>query len=512
MRPKSFLLSDEALEDIQGLITSGYGYLSQTAYLFVHMTTPTGGRGWIQAISGSVTSSKRWPAGPDGKKEKPRTAVNVALTAEGLRACGLPEGVLRTFPVEFQDGMASTDRSRILGDTDEGAPALWEVGGPATDPVHAVLFLFAADHAALDDLCQTQRAVLNACSGVAEIAGSTQRGYRPETDTEHFGFHDGIAQPAIAGLGDKGVPTGEFILGYENHYGLMPPTPVVPRALDPEAILPRLANPYHTSEDLSDLGQNGSYLAYRKLEQDVAAFWHFMSQETAQGGVMDTAHAVWLAAKCVGRWPSGAPLVLAPDVDDPVLSDRDDFLYAHDADGLACPLGAHIRRSNPRDALKPYPAPQSSSMTEAHRLLRRGRVYGPPLFDASLLRRLPSAEARGMLLDLKDDGRERGIHFLCVNASLKSQFEFVQQTWCNNVHFGGLNDNPDPLLGDRRPADERPGRMTIPRAGGSLRTRPLPRFVTVKGGAYLFMPSLTALRFLSSGSSTAIANTRSVGS
>ena len=115
-----------------------------------------------------------------------------------------------------------------------------------------------------------------------------------------------------------------------------------------------------------------------------------------------------------------------------------------------------------------------------------------------------------MLLDLKDDGRPRGIHFLCVNASLKSQFEFVQQTWCKNVHFGGLNDNPDPLLGDRRPADEGPGRMTIPLASGSLRTRPLPRFATVKGGVYLFMPSLTALRFLgSSGRSDARAESHS---
>jgi len=501
----SAVLTDEALDDIQGVITSSYGHLPQAAYLFVRMTTLTGARRWIEAISGSLTSSKRWPVGRDLKKEKPRTAVNVALTAEGLRACGLPEHVLRTFPAEFKDGMTSADRSRILGDTDESTPAFWELGGPATDPVHAVLFLFAADEAALHALCRAQRAILAACPGVAEIPGSAQQGYRPDTATEHFGFHDGIAQPSIAGLGEEGVPTGEFILGYENHYGLMPPTPVVPRSLDAEAILPRLKNPYHVAEDLGDLGLNGSYLAYRKLQQHVAAFWQFMSQEAARGGVMDAARTVWLAAKCVGRWPSGAPLVLTPDTDNPALGDRDDFFYADDADGLACPWGAHVRRAHPRDALKPYPPPQSLRMTAAHRLLRRGRVYGPPLFDSSLLQRLSSSEARDALVNLKDDGRPRGIHFLCVNANLKSQFEFVQQTWCNNVHFGGLNDNPDPLLGDRRKAHERPGRMTIPREGGSLRTRPLPRFVTVKAGAYLFMPSLTALRFLASAPATATA-------
>jgi len=500
---KSSRLSDEALDDIQGLITGSYGYLPQTAYLFVRMTTPDGARRWIEAISGSITSSKRWLVGSDMKAEKPRTAVNVALTAEGLRACGLPEHVLRTFPAEFQDGVASADRSRILGDADESAPALWEIGGPATDPVHAVLFLFAVDETTLEALCGEQRTTLDACPGIAEIPGSIQRGYRPKTETEHFGFHDGIAQPSIAGLSDEGVPTGEFILGYENHYGLMPPTPVVPRTLDAHALLPRLANPYHLAEDLRDLGHNGSYLAYRKLHQDVAAFWRFMLQETARYGEMDAARAVWLASKCVGRWPSGAPLVLAPDADDAGLGNDDDFFYAGDADGLACPLGAHVRRAHPRDALKPYPPPQSLSMTAAHLLLRRGRVYGPPLFDSSLLQRLSAPEARDMLLALKDDGRPRGIHFLCVNANLKSQFEFVQQTWCNNPHFGGLNDNPDPLLGDHRKADERPGRMTIPREDASLRTRPLPRFVTVRAGAYLFMPSLTALRFLASVTATA---------
>ena len=175
MRSKPTPLTDAALEDIQGLITSSYGHLSRSAFLFVRMTTPTGACRWIETICGSITSSKRWPVGLDGKKEKPRTAINVALTAEGLRACGLPDPVLRTFPSEFREGMASADRSRILGDTDESTPTLWELGGPATDPVHAVLFLFAVDEATLNELCNAQRATLDACSGVTEIPGSVQR-------------------------------------------------------------------------------------------------------------------------------------------------------------------------------------------------------------------------------------------------------------------------------------------------------------------------------------------------
>lgn len=486
-------LPDESLDDIQGIITSGYGHLPQAAYLFITMASPRGARQWLERISASITSSRRWPGGPGSAKAKPRAAVNVGITAQGLRASGMPARALCTFPSEFQDGIASPERSRILGDTGENAPERWEIGGPGSEPVHAMLLLFAADDAALEEICREQRAMLASSDGVAELPGSMQRGYRPHTASEPFGFHDGIAQPSIAGLDDKGVPTGEFILGYEDHYGLMPPTPVVPRGLDPGNFLPAFPNPYHRTEPLGDLGRNGSFLVYRKLAQDVAGFWQFMTREAARTGSTDAAQVIWLASKCVGRWPSGAPLVLAPAADDPRLADTSAFFYAGDRDGLKCPLGAHVRRTNPRDALEPYPPIQSLSMTEAHRLIRRGRVYGPPLFDPGMLRRPSSADARQTLLAMKDDGQPRGVHFFCVNASLKSQFEFVQQTWCNNPHFGGLNDNRDPLASG---SGDTPSRMTIPQRQGEIRTHALPRFVTVKAGLYLFLPSLAALRFL----------------
>jgi hypothetical protein len=205
---------------------------------------------------------------------------------------------------------------------------------------------------------------------------------------------------------------------------------------------------------------------------------------------------VWLASRFVGRWPSGAPLILAPDADDPRQGSRDDFFYGADADGLSCPLGAHIRRANPRDLLKPYPSAESLSMSAAHRLLRRARAFGPPLFDPHILQAPTAIANRRALLELTDDSQARGIHFFCVNASIKSQFEFVQQTWCNNPRFGGLSDNKDPIVGDNDRIDQPPSRMTIPRAPIRARTAALPRFVKVRAGAYLFMPSLTALRFL----------------
>lgn len=488
-------LTAEALADIQGIITSGYGHLAEAAYLFVAITDSPDAQRWLARLLPSITSSRRWTSGAGPQAGKPSTAVNLGVTAAGLAACGLPPQVLCTFPAEFVDGIASAERSRILGDTGASAAVAWEVGGPGAHPVHAVLFLFAADAAALDALVGAHREMLLDCPGATEVPGSLQRGYH--ADTEPFGFHDGMAQPKIAGFSGEGVPTGEFILGYENHYGFIPPAPVIPAALDPASILPRLGSPYHAA-DVADLGRHGSFLVYRKLEQDVAGFWRFMASEAARHGSTDPARAIWLASKCVGRWPSGAPLEMAPDADDPSLRDNDEFGYAADADGIRCPIGAHVRRAHPRDGLTPYRPEQSLSMSEAHRLLRRGRVYGPPLFDPAVLARRPAeAAAAPPPWQIPNDGQARGIHFVCVNANLKSQFEFVQQNWCNNPHFSGLNDNTDPLLHNPDTDIERVSRMTIPGSLEDLRTRPVPRFVTVKAGAYLFLPSLTALRFLS---------------
>lgn len=485
-------LDDQTRADIQGILSTGYGHLAEVAYVFVHIERAERAHAWLNRLISTITSSAPWPSGPDGHAIKPSVAVNLAFTADGVRALGLPDEVLRTFPPEFQEGIAA--RSRILGDIDGSAPEQWEFGGPATTSVHAVLLLFAGDAKALEDLCRVQREMLDD-NGVT-LAAPVQYGYRPRSESEPFGFRDGMGQPRIAGLEGSGVPTGEFILGYQNHYGFIPPTPVVARELDPAGSLTAFANPYYIGKGLRDLGRNGSYMVYRKLQQDVAGFWQFMRHEAARHGEATDDRMTWLASKCIGRWPSGTSLMLSPDNDDRTLGDRDDFLYADDTEGLRCPLGAHVRRTNPRDVLKPYPIPQSLSMTEAHRLLRRGRVFGPPLFDAASWHR--GSPGRAPLADIRDDGQLRGLHFVALNASLKSQFEFVQQTWCNNPHFGGLTDNTDPLVTMHRADDDPPARMTIPVASGTVRTAPLPNFVTVKAGAYLFVPSLTAVRFLAS--------------
>jgi Dyp-type peroxidase family len=245
------------------------------------------------------------------------------------------------------------------------------------------------------------------------------------------------------------------------------------------------------------LGRNGSYIVYRKLEQDVASFWRFIQAESLRlKGAVDPGFMVWLASKMVGRWPSGAPLVLAPD-SDPLDLRTDDFLYAReDPQGLACPFGAHIRRTHPRDQIGPAGQIESLHMSSRHRILRRGKQYGPPLFDPTVLTRPDQPTALQAIVDLQDDGQSRGTHFLCANASIKSQFEFIQQTWANNPTFSGLANNRDPLVGDNDPVTA-PGGMLIPGIHSTIRTAPLPSFVTMRGGAYLFMPGLTTLRYLS---------------
>ncbi len=292
-------------------------------------------------------------------------------------------------------------------------------------------------------LVEPQRKLLeDAGGGVIEIADSVQRGYRPEGEREPFGFHDGIAQPTIARIGGDGVPTGEFILGYRNHYQIIPPTPVVPAELDAAAVLPSLANPYHPSQ-LRDLGINGSWrVVYRKLRQDVAGFWQFMKREAVRAsGKEDPGHMVWLASRLVGRWPGGAPLALAPDADTPGAADQNDFMYRNDVDGLACPIGAHIRRANPRDVIKPYPAVQSLSMSEAHRLLRRARAFGPRLFDPRVLRE-PASLGKALLSSLlTDDGRTPGARHPFLLRQREHQepvSSSCSRNWCNNPRFGGL--------------------------------------------------------------------------
>jgi Dyp-type peroxidase family len=450
------------LDDIQGIAVHGYQHLDHARFLFLRVIDRRGAAAWLQTIVPSVASARhRLPSEP-----KPSAHANVALTAAGLRALGLTAEAMASFPREFIVGMAHPDRARVLGDSGESAPERWEVGGPSNREVHVLLLLYAVDAAALDAV--TTSLWSDHSGGLEEVFRQESVRHGPQ---EPFGFRDGISQPAIEGVSRKVMPgqsvvkAGEFVLGYDDEYGVQSPVPTVTK------------NGAHAD---AAFGRNGTFLVWRKLAQDVDGFWRFMESRTQNpDGSKNAERATWLAAKCFGRWPSGAPLVLSPDRDDPGLGADDrrnnDFTFtATDPDGLACPIGSHVRRANPRDMLH-GDASRSLRVVNRHRIIRRGRPY---------------EESAG-----NGGSPRRGLVFIALNVDLQRQFEFIQQTWINSPKFVGLYDDKDPIAGDN---DGR-GIFSIQQRPARRRIAGLPRFVTVRGGAYFFLPGMRALRALAGG-------------
>ena len=222
--------------------------------------------------------------------------------------------------------------------------------------------------------------------------------------------------------------------------------------------------------DLREFGRNGTYLVFRHLEQHVEKFRDFVA--CASGASTSPQDAEEFAARLVGRHRDGMPLI-APDSDS---AHTNEFTFAGDPHGFACPVGSHIRRANPRDSLV-ADAAAALRTANRHRLLRRGRPYVRP--------HRPGAA--------RQDGDERGMLFICLNGDIERQFEFVQQNWVNNSVFGGLGSEQDGLV--RAPGDE-PGCFTVQSASVRQRTLDIPKFVTVRGGAYFFLPGLATIRYL----------------
>lgn len=458
------------LADVQGLVVRGYGKLPHATFLLCTVDDAAAARAVLGRWAAEVTTGKQ--TGGDH-------ALNIALTAPGLVAIGLPREVVDGgFAAPFTEGMTTEHRRRLLGDTGPADPGRWSWGGPDDTPVHLLLLVYALT----EDLLETRVDELRvAAEGALRLVAALPTDHLGPT--EAFGFADGLSQPRLAGLpGGKSadkrgrtIPTGEFVLGYPNGHGQLARRPLLDPATDPDRILPR--DPGGTGT--ADLGCNGSYLVLRQLQQDVEAFQAFLRDRTrTPDGVEDPDAQRRLAAKMVGRWPSGAPLVLAPDEDEPGLADEDFGYHAEDPLGLKCPLGAHVRRANPRDALEPQPGSERSlRITDRHRLLRRGRNYAEP--------RTGAGTAGGWV--------ERGLYFLCLVGDLARQYEFVQHTWINSPVFDGLRDQADPLVGPHG----RRGATFVEQAVPVRRRHPdLPDFVRVRGGAYFFLPGVSALRYL----------------
>jgi Dyp-type peroxidase family len=435
------------LDDIQSGVLRPRPVPYAARYILLRIDDPAAGRELLRRVTPSIASAAQ-PASPAGD-----AWVSLALSYHGLYALGVSQASLDSFSAAFRQGMAA--RAAGLYDMDQSAPEHWERPF-GTPEIHLAIAALAPNQARLEAVLALASGVIADLSGV-QVIWRQDAGQLP-TGREHFGFRDGIGQPAIEGSGlpnnnpqQAPLKAGEFILGYPDESGTLPLTP------EPDA-----------------LGRNGSYVALRKLRQNVAAFRQYLAEQST-----NRAEQEWLAAKMVGRWPSGAPLVLSPDHDDPDLgadpTRNNNFLYLKDdPEGIKCPVGAHARRMNPRDQFT-----HELIQVNRHRVLRRGTSYGPLLPE-------------GMR---RDDGAERGIIFIFVGADLERQFEFVQSEWVSQGLFIGLDDEKDPVVG---PTDGA-GTFTIPKQPIRQRLHGLPRFVTVRGGEYFFMPGLRALRWLADG-------------
>ncbi|HYO55229.1 Dyp-type peroxidase [Archangium sp.] len=486
----------EALEfgDIQGLIFFGHGHLKYSRYVFLRVKDGQRARAWLRTLvernEVTTASGKHHPGLKDVKGAH---ALQIAFTAPGLEALGVGCDVMTTFLQEFREGMRNPRRVRILGDTGGSAPEKWQFGSSEPTTPHLVLALFAGDPKSLTALHDSHRERYEKALEELFIQDADMR----QGDTEPFGFRDGISFPYI-----KGVPTtrtsdalglavnaGEFILGYHNAYDQYPFSPRVPANQDPDNLLPEVPREQAVpgKPRPKDLGRNGTYMVIRKLSQDVTGFWKFIeenSRDPHKSPEENAANKELLAAKLMGRWKSGAPLMLCPMKDDPKLGEDpmrgNHFTFREDPQGLKCPFSSHVRRSNPRDTLVKDPE-ESIKLVSRHLIIRRGRPYHDK----------PPARAE-----------EQGLLFVALNTNIGRQFEFIQQTWMNNPKFGDLYESKDPIVGDnydpQDPGDE-PKDYTAVVPGFPVRQRitGVPRFVHMRGGEYFFLPGIKALRYLS---------------
>jgi Dyp-type peroxidase family len=519
-------------QDIQGIVRSGYGRLEEASFLLLRITDLSEAQAWLAAVveePGAEKLSYRVTHAGHLSESHQERALQIAFSAPGLRRLGAPEelfqdGSINNFPREFRLGMAAEDpdpegRSRRLGDIGENAPSNWEWGAPPETP--DVLVMLYAEAGCLAAFQQMVMADLTLGFEVFRVLGTAKAAEEGDTRREPFGFVDGISQPEID-WGAKREPgtgadleygnliaAGEFLLGYQNEYGLFTKRPLLDLARDPDNIL----SPAADVPGLRDLGRNGSYLVFRHLEQDVSGFWSFVSKKSPGNQGVDLAEAM------LGRRLStGDPLVTASRAEirgvgpDALDIRQNGFNYEPDPEGLTCPFGAHIRRANPRTADMPGgkqgliswllralglkrggPRDDLLSSSRFHRIIRRGRPYGAVI------------DHRESVLRGKPPGVASGIYFISLNANISRQFEFIQNAWIVNAKFNGMDGETDPLLGNRVPSlgNHVTDGVSLPQPSGwGQRLAGLPQFVTVRGGAYFFLPSLRALRFFARQSGT----------
>jgi Dyp-type peroxidase family len=502
------------------------------------------------------------------------TWTNLLFTRAGMEVFNAKD--TDKFPDAFKEGMKSRAEGKLT-DKDLSKPDNWDkVVDWDPETMHAVLIVASDDSAQIDPENADGRvakyvAMITAAGSGIELAfpkdnlgnpvdptenefqrpgiifGKTRLDEPGEVGHEHFGFKDGVSQPGVravdapddpVGNPDQGhagqdlLHAGEFVIGYNRQIPFEKPGHDGPNP-DPGIISgsgfvfqkpdgggdDQDIDPLGSREKLPDWTKNGSFMVFRRLEQDVRAFREFINATAAQLGLS----AEEFGAKLVGRFRSGAPieklrsaqnqdaanpLRLDPAIANPALADDDslnnDFEFDDDEDGEIAPLAAHIRKAYPRDQEPHFEAghpveeaeqKNAEHRTQTHRLLRRGIPYGPSLFAAS------------------DDGVvTRGLLFLAYQSDIERQFEFVMGAWINEEKFPRDNGDSDtfgdsgvsgrdPIMSPRQASvDASPMRgcpfheKAIPAAGACPVS--IKHFVTTRGGGYFFAPSIYALQNL----------------
>jgi Dyp-type peroxidase family len=449
-------------DDIQGNILRGYARHLHAAYLLTQITDPGAARELIRCLldQDRIATERDWG-------QPPETRINLALSRPGLDRLGVDPAPFERFP-DFCQGMSARARDQ-LGDLGDNDPSHWPDSLP--EEIHLLFTVYGLgadvrDHAA-DEFTHL-------LSSAGCVVLCDQRADMLKAGREHFGFRDGFSQPALEAVSEdrrsrrgegvqrrrlrlageewRNVRLGEFVLGHEDEDG------VVPGGRDPVLV-------------------NGTFMVWRKLQQHVDAFQEWI--RACAGGGEDAQRT--LRAQILGRWANGDSLMRrrAGQADGSgvgALDERrhdleiNDFSYRDDPDGVRCPLGAHVRRANPRDALG-----FRTERSRRNRLIRRGMPY------------------------VDRDGT-RGLVFVCFNASISRQFEQVQGNWLMGGDTFGLGAERD-FLTAGVDAGQPSVRMTIQ----GDRTHPPAflhrdrQFVTVRGGYYLFVPGCNALRRIAGG-------------
>lgn len=468
------------LSEIQAFLLNEYKEMHFSKYYLLQVKDAAAAKNFLAGIAHGITHASATIQ---------ETCLNIGLTSNGFKELGYHETNMHSFSREFREGMVTHHRQRLLGDFESSDPSKWQWGGPANDRVDCILLAFGKDETIAENFCQELREKFEPAFSVVHILDNKPL----PNDREHFGFRDGISQPVIKGSGFKpsgnnnDIDPGEFVLGYKNEYNVYPDTALLKVTQGKTELL--ADNREGRADEQAkikykDVGQNGTYFVLRQLQQDVNGFWEFLKKQTAADADEKARNeeATMLAAKMMGRWPGGAPLVKY-DKDPGVDVPDDKFNYLkEDASGDKCPFGAHIRRVNPRDVFEESPQKVSLSLTRRHRIMRRVRSYGED-FVGSAANHQPNGEV--------------GLLFGCFNANISKQFEFIQYTWANSPKFKRLYADPDPFIGVREDPEKKLEQVfTIPQATTNRVITDLQSFVTVKGGAYFFFPSIAVIKFL----------------